>query len=243
MKLSVISIFKLGDLRELERTVNSIQSQTIPVWETIFVVSGVHDQAELRFLNDLSRVKIYVNVDKSLYNAMNIGLSAATGDAVIFLNGGDEFSSVYSVEYIFKEYKTGVCIGFSVVQYFESDRYLRCAMSTGSKDLILPSHQGFVAPLPHCATVNFQEHIKIAADSLWMKQLIDKYGIILSGNVLSKFKLGGVSNFPSIVTVRVKLESQGVKAAISELMKLILRLIFGRRWYYRVIYFFKYKRI
>jgi len=243
MKLSIITIFKFGDLEDLKRTVFSILSQTMPVWETIYVLSSVHSEKEWEFLNGLSDAKIFANVDKSLFNAMNIGLSAATGDAVMFLNGGDEFFSEKSVEYIYQEYKIGVCIGFSVVQYFETDHYLRCAKFYSRSSLILPSHQGFVAPLPASSGISFQENLKIAADSLWMKQLIEKYGIVLSENILTKFQLGGVSNSPTSITIRVRFESQGVKAAFYEFLKYILRIVVGQRWYYRIIYAFKYKKV
>ena len=87
--ISVISI-TLNDRDGLTRTVKSLQSQVdAPEYEHI-VVDGVSEYDVAKLLAELgSLAKLYQGPDAGLYDAMNRGTDLATGDYLLYLNGGD----------------------------------------------------------------------------------------------------------------------------------------------------------
>lgn len=98
MKISIITV-SFNHLEGLERTVNSVLSQTYSDLEYIVIDGGSTDGsvallADFADNADLKNVFQYVSEpDKGTYDAMNKGLAMATGDYVLFLNSGDVFAS------------------------------------------------------------------------------------------------------------------------------------------------------
>lgn len=100
-KLSVITIV-YNNVRDIERTVSSVLNQTYPNIEYI-VVDGDSTDGTLEILKKYeSRLsKLITEKDKGIYDAMNKGLAAATGDYVLFMNSGDELYAPDTVEKVF----------------------------------------------------------------------------------------------------------------------------------------------
>jgi glycosyltransferase involved in cell wall biosynthesis len=99
--LSVITIV-YNNVRDIERTLLSVLNQTYPAIEYI-VVDGASNDGTLdvikRYESRMS--KLISEKDKGIYDAMNKGLAAATGDYVIFMNSGDEFYADDTVATVF----------------------------------------------------------------------------------------------------------------------------------------------
>lgn len=100
-KLSVITIV-YNNVRDIERTVLSVLGQTYTNIEYI-VVDGLSNDGTLQVIQKYSdRIgKLISEKDKGIYDAMNKGLAAATGDYVIFMNSGDEFYTLDTVATVF----------------------------------------------------------------------------------------------------------------------------------------------
>ncbi len=99
--VSVITVVYNG-LSLIEKTINSILSQTWPNIEYIVIDGGSTDGTVeiLRLYND--HISYWISEpDKGIYDAMNKGLSAATGDYVWFMNAGDQIYSPETTEKIF----------------------------------------------------------------------------------------------------------------------------------------------
>lgn len=99
--LSVITVV-YNNVDDIERTMLSVLGQTYPRIEYI-VIDGASTDGTLDAISQ-HRDKLALLIsepDKGIYDAMNKGLAAATGDYVIFMNSGDEFYAPDTVEKVF----------------------------------------------------------------------------------------------------------------------------------------------
>jgi glycosyltransferase involved in cell wall biosynthesis len=99
--LSVITIV-YNNAADIERTMLSVLGQTYANIEYI-IVDGLSDDGTLDIINKHAhkRAKVISERDQGIYDAMNKGLAAATGDYVLFMNSGDEFYAADTVEQVF----------------------------------------------------------------------------------------------------------------------------------------------
>jgi glycosyltransferase involved in cell wall biosynthesis len=99
--LSVITIV-YNNVLDIECTMLSVLNQTYPDIEYI-VVDGLSTDGTLdiikRYENRIA--KLISEKDEGIYDAMNKGLAAATGDYVLFMNSGDEFYANDTVANVF----------------------------------------------------------------------------------------------------------------------------------------------
>ncbi|GHE46443.1 glycosyltransferase family 2 protein [Sphingobacterium griseoflavum] len=99
--ISIITIV-YNNVRELEYTLQSVISQTYKQVEYI-VIDGASTDGTLDLID---RYRDHIDVlvsekDEGIYDAMNKGLSKATGDYVLFMNAGDELYNTHTLESIF----------------------------------------------------------------------------------------------------------------------------------------------
>lgn len=93
IKFSVITCTYNAE-KEIERTLESVRSQSYPDVEHVVIDGMSKDQTMTivnRYAESCSTVVVVSEKDRGLYDAMNKGISKATGDYVIFLNAGDKF--------------------------------------------------------------------------------------------------------------------------------------------------------
>lgn len=239
IKLSIVTVFKFGEIGDLERTMASVQKQKHKPYQHTIVISGVQDFNEITHGQNKNYEEFIVNKDRSIYDAMNIGLENSKGDAVIFLNGGDEFYSNRAIEIISSSYRSGLCLAMRTIQHYDGDIYVRPSSSRMEDLSRYPSHQAFVAPLPIAKCIHFNESKIISADYYWMKELVEHCGIVISDEILSVFALGGISNYPTLKTVKLRLCESGLRRSFIEFIKLLGRLTLGNRNYYRALLQYK----
>ena len=100
-KLTIITIV-YNNVRDIERTINSVINQTYKKIEYIIIdgksTDGTLDIVE-KYSNQIS--KMVSEPDKGIYDAMNKGLALATGDYVLFMNSGDEIYDEHTVQEVF----------------------------------------------------------------------------------------------------------------------------------------------
>ena len=99
--LSVITVV-YNNVSDIERTMLSVLSQTYAGTEYI-VVDGLSNDGTLEVIRRYEDriAKLISEKDEGIYDAMNKGLAAATGDYVIFMNSGDEFYATDTVAAVF----------------------------------------------------------------------------------------------------------------------------------------------
>lgn len=99
-KITVVTVcYNAGDL--MEATVRSVLGQTYPCLEYIIIDGGSTDGTPDIIRKYSDRISYWVSEpDKGIYDAMNKGIKAATGDYILFMNAGDAFASADVVEKI-----------------------------------------------------------------------------------------------------------------------------------------------
>jgi glycosyltransferase involved in cell wall biosynthesis len=101
MKLSIISV-NYNDSKGLERTINSVISQSFHDYEFIVIDGGSTDDS----IDVIKKYEQYIDYwvsepDGGIYPGMNKGLRQAKGEYVNFMNGGDCYHSSDVLETIF----------------------------------------------------------------------------------------------------------------------------------------------
>lgn len=99
--LSVITVV-YNNARDIQRTMLSVLNQTYPTIEYI-IVDGKSTDGTLKIIAQYKNklAKLISEQDEGIYDAMNKGIAAATGDYLIFMNSGDEFYSNDTVTQVF----------------------------------------------------------------------------------------------------------------------------------------------
>lgn len=103
-KLSVVTVsFNCCDVMEL--TICNVLKQTYGNMEYIIIDGGSTDGTKEIIERYRDRLAYYVSEpDRGIYDAMNKGIRAATGDWIIFRNAGDYFLKPTTVEEVFSWY-------------------------------------------------------------------------------------------------------------------------------------------
>ena len=96
MKFSIITVC-LNSGEKLKMTLESVLQQTCTDWEVVLKDGGSTDgsveqwQQEAVKIPGAERVKVFVEKDTGIYDAMNQAVAHASGEFVLFLNCGDVF--------------------------------------------------------------------------------------------------------------------------------------------------------
>lgn len=99
--ISIITIVR-NDIIGLERTIQSVINQTYDYVEFI-VIDGGSTDGTIDIINKYKdKIDYWVSEkDSGIYNAMNKGIRAANGVWVNFMNAGDTFYSLQTLEQVF----------------------------------------------------------------------------------------------------------------------------------------------
>lgn len=101
MKLSIITI-NFNNASGLKKTVDSVVSQDFTDYEWIVIDGGSTDGSKELIEQYSSFISFWVSEpDKGIYNAMNKGVSHASGEYLLFLNSGDWLASDHVLEEVF----------------------------------------------------------------------------------------------------------------------------------------------
>lgn len=92
MKISIVTVCRNSE-KTIEKTIKSVLSQTYQTFEYI-IVDGASTDGTLNIVNKYKDKisKIISEPDLGIYDAMNKGIKAATGDYILFLNSDDELN-------------------------------------------------------------------------------------------------------------------------------------------------------
>ncbi|WP_445637548.1 Glycosyltransferase 2-like domain-containing protein [Nostoc sp. DSM 114161] len=121
--ISIITITynRLQDLRE---TFSNIISQTYPNLEYIIIDGGSQD-GTVDFLHENSAdISYWISEkDAGIYDAMNKGALAATGDWLIFMNCGDKFFAEDTLTKVAEYLDNSVDVVYGKFEYVVNDKY------------------------------------------------------------------------------------------------------------------------
>lgn len=86
----IVPVYKVENY--VSRTIQSILNQDYPSLELILVDDGSPDDSPMildQFASQDSRVKVFHQKNSGVSSARNVGLSAATGEYLMFVDGDD----------------------------------------------------------------------------------------------------------------------------------------------------------
>ncbi len=127
-RVSVITIVK-DHAAGLESTHQSLLDQSYLDWEMVIVI-GASSDATLAVAKDLqrieSRILLIEQIGSGIYEAMNEGLAAASGEFAWFMNAGDKFASTSTMAHgvsQISQNNAGVVIGGYQIESTGQDKF------------------------------------------------------------------------------------------------------------------------
>lgn len=202
MKVSIITVC-YNSSKSIEQTINSVLTQTYPDIEFIVVDGGSIDDT-------VSIIKCYSDKiskwtsepDKGIYDALNKGITMATGDVIGFLHADDVFASDDIIEKMALIAQTNDVVYGDLLYVDDNNRVIRNWVSGNFSFMNLK--RGWMPPHPtlyvrrefYQKIGSFDLAYKIAGDYDFMLRLLSisnlKVGYL--PEVMVFMKLGGASN-------------------------------------------------
>tara|TARA_A100001035_G_C27753222_1_gene487565 strand:- start:170 stop:988 length:819 start_codon:yes stop_codon:yes gene_type:complete len=214
--ISIITV-TFEDLQGLLRTYESIKPFLNKNIEWIIKDGGSDGKIIKNIKKYLikDKIKFISNIDKGTYNAMNIALNYASGNWLIFMNGGDSFSSEYFFldfeRFLkFKKLKSSekiIIVGNYNLVLDSGEKifvkYRKLEKCKGMNSYRMPtSHQSQIFSRAIFSSLRFRENLKISADHAYFWDAINLNSRVEYFDfIIANFKTGGVSytkNFQSL---------------------------------------------
>lgn len=187
----------------LERTFNSIQSQSVTDVQWIVVDGGSRD-GTVEFLESKREWKrnfcFVSESDRGVYDAMNKGLKFVQGKWVIFLNAGDCFASSSALEKIIRFLSNEADVFMFGWRYLDENgkgvairhpRDTKCYISYGPPCC----HQSAVFSAELFNTFSYELRYKTAADyDLFARLYLNGARFLAFDEVVVDYELGGMSS-------------------------------------------------
>jgi len=209
MIFSIITICYNSE-ESISSTLWSVRSQTFKKYEHIIIDGGSTDNT-LGLIKSISPdSKLISEADGGIYDAINKGISLATGNLVVLLHSGDQFHSYNTLESIVKvvDYEK---INLFSVEYFKGDRKVRYydIFNWQLKNFelgMMPPHLGMIIPRKFYTEYgSYLLKYSIASDfELSFRYLyIHRIPFIKHSFSIVKMSIGGVSSsgINSIITI------------------------------------------
>lgn len=198
--LSVITIV-YNNARDIERTILSVINQTYPHIEYI-IVDGKSTDGTLDIIKkyDAKIAKMISEKDEGIYDAMNKGLLAATGDYVLFMNSGDEIYAQDTVEKIFSSSPNADIYYGETEMINDRLENLGRRRHQAPKQLNLQSfrygmsvsHQAIY--VKRSITAPYDRKYELSSDIDWILQAVKRASKIVNVNAyVAKYLTGGMS--------------------------------------------------
>ena len=203
--ITIITIFR-NEKNHIEATIDSIKDQDYVNYECLMVDGGSDDNSAeivLQMTKGDPRFKLVSQLSLGISNAFNEGLQLSDGKYIVFLNGGDQFSSEKSLSIMMSH----TIENPDAIHSFRSEYIEITGEPTGK---YFPkktpdqnklawycslSHQGSLIPRKFFSRYGgFLPVLKVAMDyELWLRALSNKYPIKGYSNVVAYHRIGGIS--------------------------------------------------
>ena len=205
MKISIITA-TYNSAETILDTIKSLESQSYENIEYIIVDGNSSDNTIDLIKQNCSKVSTFIiEKDKGIYDALNKGLNAATGDIVGFLHSDDVFATSYSVANLvsaFEEKSDAIYADLEYVAKTDLNKIVRLWKSgvfnlSKIKNGWMPPHPTFymkTALYKEFGFFNLEYKIAADYDSLLRYLWVNKIAVSYLPEVLIKMRVGGASN-------------------------------------------------
>lgn len=191
-KISIITVVYNGSTT-VAQTMESVLQQDYSDLEYIVIDGNSTDGTQEIIRRYEDRLAYWVSEpDGGIYEAMNKGLSHATGELVGIINSDDwyEPDTVRKVADLYRRTNGDVICG-EIAYVSESGERLFC-----TENSLIPPHPGmFVKRSVYERYGNFKTEYRIAADHEFkLRLLVSEVSFVRCGDVLANFRISGISN-------------------------------------------------
>jgi glycosyltransferase involved in cell wall biosynthesis len=198
IKLTFVTI-TLNNSSGLARTLESYEQLKWSLEENVFlelvVIDGGSTDSSLRIIKrNSSIIDYYVSEeDKGIYDAMNKGIEATTGDFVCFMNAGDCIVKDGMLSLISK-IDDPTCCYAGKARWYSGSVYSFNTKKIYPRLLKLPNHQTMLIPAEFLKKNRFCINYGISAD-LEHKIMLYKEGLLrIFDDVVAECEAGGISH-------------------------------------------------
>jgi glycosyltransferase involved in cell wall biosynthesis len=220
MKVSIITI-AYNSQETIADTIRSVISQVYPDIEYIIVDGGSRDQTVDIVKGFGAGVTKWVSEkDKGIYDAMNKGVTMASGDVIGILNSDDFYADNQVISDVVKSFQASGADGlYADLVYVNRDQPDKTVRSWNAGDYRhgkflsgwMPPHPTFFVRR-HCYEKfgTYTLELRSAADYELMLRFIHKHQISMTylPRVITKMRLGGQSNVTLMNRIKANLEDR-----------------------------------
>ena len=236
--LDIISI-TYESVIDVTNTLNSISE--ISSFSQVYIVHKCLGNDDIQLIKERFSDYSIMFIKQSgvgIYDAMNLGLTFIDGKYVYFLNAGDEFNANSNfLLNVLDNAKPNEILVFDSNQIYDDNTYVRSsALPLSRRSYSSVAHQAIIAPSQLAIRHRFDQRYPISADTIWIENMFLEASYVYYGVPIANFYLGGVSNFPTLKTVKIRYIDGGLKSAIKEFIKLSVRLLISNRSFYAVMH-------
>ncbi|MEZ4800482.1 MAG: glycosyltransferase family 2 protein [Flavobacteriales bacterium] len=206
MKVSIITIC-YNSASTIEATIQSVIAQEYHDIEYI-IIDGASKDDTISIVNKYREqiARIISEPDQGIYDAMNKGVKAASGDVIGILNSDDIYADTHVIDDIVKTFRSNKCDAVyadlvyvdredtsKVIRYWKSGKYEEGKFLNGW----MPPHPTFFVKREVYESHGiYNTSFRSAADYEFMLRVIHKFKISLAylPRVITKMRVGGESN-------------------------------------------------
>lgn len=207
MKISIITVVYNNE-KTIEDAIQSVLQQSYSNIEYVIIDGGSKDNT-VNIINKFKDKLAYFisEKDNGLYDAMNKGIKAATGDVIGILNSDDLYQDFDVIKDVMKQFNddSELDILYGNLVYVKSDDTSKVVRNWKSKSYYdnffenanVPPHPSlFVRKKVYEVTGVFDLEYKIAADYELMLRIFKKYNFNSKyiDRLIVRMRLGGASN-------------------------------------------------
>jgi glycosyltransferase involved in cell wall biosynthesis len=205
MKISIVTI-TFNSSKTIRDTLTCIQHQDYPFIEHI-IVDGNSGDDTLKIVAEFSHIsKVISEKDSGIYEAMNKGITLASGEVIGILNSDDIYASDSIISEIVKEFEDkNIDAVYADLQYVRHNNFNRVVRTwkTGKHNRKsfyygwMPPHPTFfVRKTVYDKVGLFNTSLRSAADYEMMLRILLKYQVPSKyiPQVIVKMRSGGTSN-------------------------------------------------
>ncbi|HMH32728.1 MAG TPA: glycosyltransferase family 2 protein [Puia sp.] len=219
MKVSIITVTYNSETT-IAQTLASVREQDHPFIEHI-IVDGLSTDGTLKIVHNFAHVvKVISEKDEGIYDAMNKGIAAATGDVIGILNSDDVYVNSQVISTVAAAFEDGAVDScYADLQYVQHDDMNKVVRTWKSGPFTrrsfywgwMPPHPTFFVRKKVYEKIGlFNRQLKSAADYEMMLRILLKNGLSARyiPQVLVKMRTGGMSNASLLNRVRANREDR-----------------------------------
>lgn len=210
LSVDIVVICK-NNLKGLQKTINSIVYQSYLNFH-VYIVDGKSSDGTHEYLLSIKDDNInYISEeDGGIYHAMNKGLEFCKSDFSMFLNAGDIFYNIDSLNCIMSQIINKDCLYFGRTEVVKGEVHIKWLpdLNVVNIDLWLrgniPCHPSILFPKCFYSKNKYDLYLSISSDNDYKIRALNECKYRFINIEMVRFYLGGISSNTSFKNVRTR---------------------------------------